>query len=89
MKTVCTVFHMHTCILMCTAVFSIVAGVCCIVKQLQEVWSFIVNHLQNCGVLITQQSGGGGGDGAVDMTRAFGVGDLVSIPTAIHQPLCP
>ena len=30
----------------------------------------------------------GGGDGAVDMTHSFGVGDLGSIPTVIHQPMC-
>ena len=30
-----------------------------------------------------------GGDGAVDMTHTCGVGDLGSIPTAIHQPMCP
>ena len=30
-----------------------------------------------------------GGDGAVDITRAFGVGDLGLIPTAIHHPMCP
>uniref|UniRef100_A0A8C9WVT2 mitogen-activated protein kinase kinase kinase n=1 Tax=Sander lucioperca TaxID=283035 RepID=A0A8C9WVT2_SANLU len=30
-----------------------------------------------------------GGDGAVAMTHAYGVGEPGSIPTAIHQPLCP
>uniref|UniRef100_A0A8C9Y5R3 Nuclear pore complex protein Nup98-Nup96 n=1 Tax=Sander lucioperca TaxID=283035 RepID=A0A8C9Y5R3_SANLU len=29
-----------------------------------------------------------GGDGAVGVTHAFGVGDVGSIPTAIHQPMC-
>ena len=30
-----------------------------------------------------------GGDGAVDMTHACGVGDLGSILPAIHQLMCP
>ena len=33
-------------------------------------------------------AGGCSGDGAVDMTHAFGAGDPGSIPTVIHQPMC-
>lgn len=29
------------------------------------------------------------GDGAVDKTHIFGVGDQGSVPTATHPPMCP